>query len=95
MPGDPGGVHRGTSGLPHPLRIQGQVLDGGSRGGIIQGGITRFSGGNPRGPAAPHRFKCGGGRSGASLYLIGGSRRRRSGRVGKGGDTPCQIFLCR
>ena len=34
MPGDTGGVQCGTSGPPYPLRILGQPLNGGSRGGV-------------------------------------------------------------
>ena len=47
-----------------------------------------FLGGcDPGGPPIPHHLQCGGGSSGASLDIVGGSILRREGRVGKGGDT--------
>ena len=88
------GIRRGTSGPPHPLGILGQALDGGSRGRIMRGGILRFTGGKEGITTSPHHFKYSGGHSVAALYLVGGRRSGRSGRVGKGGATPLRLFLC-
>ena len=44
-------------------------------------------------PAITHHFQCGGGRSGGTPDLIGGRRRGRLGRVGKGGAATRRIFL--
>ena len=47
-----------------------------------------------QGDPLPHHFKRGGGHSGGvSLDFVGGRRRGRAGRVGKGGATKCRIFL--
>ena len=67
-------------------------MDGGSRGEILRGGFPRVLGGDSGGPTVPYHFERGGGRSGESLYLSGGRRRGRAGRVGKGGATPRRIF---
>ena len=75
------------------LRVLGQATDVGSCGWVLQGGIPRFSGGDPGGPAATYHFCCGGVRSGVSLDIVVGRRRRREVRVGKVGATPFRLFL--
>ena len=70
-----------------------QASDGGLYRGILQGVIPEFLGGNPGGTPVPNHLQCGGGSSGALLYLFDGRRHRREGQVGKGGDTPCLHFL--
>ena len=80
MPGYPVGVRHGTSGPPSPSHILGQDKYGGSHGWIIWGVVPRLLGGDPGGSASLHNFQCGGGRSGASLDLVGCRRRGRSGR---------------
>ena len=89
-------VRRGGGGGPRrliTLCILVQSSDGGSYGGILRGVIPRFLGGDPGGPPIPNNLQCGGGRSGTSLDLVGGRRRGREGRVGKGGDAPRHHFL--
>ena len=55
--------------------------------------IPMFLGSDPEGPPIPHHLQCGGRISVESLDIVGGRRRRREGRVGKGGDTPRRHFL--
>ena len=56
---------------------------------VLQG----FWGGEPGRAALPHHFHCGDGLSGASLYLVGGGRCGRAGRVRKGGASPRRPFI--
>ena len=56
MPGDTGGLQHGISCLPHLLRMVGQVLDGGLRGGVLLGGFPRFLVDDSGGTAVPHHF---------------------------------------
>ena len=93
MPVDPGGVRSGASGFPHPSRLLGQATDGGLHEQILWVRIARLSGGNPGGPAFPHHFKCGGGRSGASLDISCDRSRGIAGKVGEVGPSPRQLFL--
>ena len=53
--------------------------------------LKGFLGGDVGIPTVPHYFQCGGGRSGATLDIVGGRRVRR---LGKGGAISHHLFLC-
>ena len=62
-------------------------------GGYYGASFQVFRGVTQGGTTVPHHFQCGGGRRGASLYLVGDRKRRRAGQVVKGGATPGHLFL--
>ena len=70
-------------------------IDGCSHRRLLRGGVLRFLGGDPGGPAFPHCFKYGGGNIDASMDINGGGRRGSSGRVGEGGDSLHRLLLRR
>ena len=61
--------------------------------GILWDGFSRFSGDDLGVPTYPQHFQCGGGNSGASLYIFGGRRIWSVVRVGKGGAMSHRIFM--
>ena len=64
-----------------------------ARTGDTTGHNSKVLGGNLGGPPVPYHLQCRGGSSGASMYLVGGSMRRKEGRGRKGGDTSRRHFL--
>ena len=92
MPVDPVWIHNRALGFLHALCILVQISYGGLCGRLLRIIISSFSGGDSGRTVVPNHFQYGGGRSGASLDLTGGGRRRKPGQVGEIRDSMCSLL---
>ena len=68
MPGNNGGLQRGSSIFPDPPDVLGLAVDGRDSRRILGVGIPGIQGVDAGGPAVPHHIQRGGGCGGAALY---------------------------
>ena len=93
MPGDFGGIRRGTPRQETPPDLLEAPRNGGESGGILRDRIKGRTRGDTGQSASPHHLQCGGGRGSAPLddgsYCGCGG----AGRDRKVGEAPGGSFL--
>ena len=88
MPGNPGSIWHGASGLTHPTDILGSIAEGRESGRLLGGGISGVQGGETGGTSVSHYIQCGDVCGGPELGREDCRERRRAGRAQTGGQTP-------